>query len=55
VPRTGVGSGEIARNIAHVASATKGTTAGAVGTQQAAGELSRMSSELQTLIGAYQF
>jgi methyl-accepting chemotaxis protein len=46
------GSTEIAQNIIGVANAAKSTTSGANDTQQASAELSRMASELQSLVAA---
>ncbi len=48
------GTGEIARNITGVATAAESTTAGASDTQKAAMELSRMATELQTLVSRFK-
>jgi methyl-accepting chemotaxis protein len=55
VTEAAIGSGDIARNIVHVATAAQDTAAGAASTQQAACELSRMSSQLDGLVSGYQF
>ncbi|HZG94177.1 MAG TPA: methyl-accepting chemotaxis protein [Mycobacteriales bacterium] len=47
------GSTEIARNISAVADAAATTTSGAMQTQDSAAELSRMASELRTLVGRF--
>jgi methyl-accepting chemotaxis protein len=47
------GSTEIARNISAVADAAATTTSGALQTQDSAAELSRMASELRTLVGQF--
>ncbi len=49
------GSGEIAQTITVVATAAHETTDGAGNTQDAAGELARMASELRSLVGAFRF
>ena len=49
------GSGEIARNIAGVATAAQQTTVAASSTLQASGELSRMANNLEGLLVGYQF
>ena len=49
------GSNEIAQNITGVAQAAQSTTSGANDTQGAAGELARMASELQTLVGRFTY
>ncbi len=46
------GSTEIAQNIVGVAEAAKSTTTGASDTQRAAGELSRMATELQDVVSS---
>lgn len=48
------GSEEIAQNISSVASVAQGTTRGAQDNRRAAGELARMASELQTLLGQFK-
>jgi len=48
------GSTEIAQNITGVATAAQSTSGGATQTQSAASELSRMSSELQKLVGRFR-
>ena len=55
VAEAATGSGDIAQNISGVATAAKDTSTGAISTQQAAGELSRMASELSGLVSAYKF
>jgi methyl-accepting chemotaxis protein len=49
------GSGEIAGSITGVATAAATTTEGVQQTRDAAGELARMSSELQTLVQRFQY
>jgi len=49
------GSNEIAQNITGVAQAAQSTTSGANDTQGAAGELARMASELQGLVGRFTY
>jgi methyl-accepting chemotaxis protein len=49
------GSGSIARTISAVASAASVTTEGAADTEQAAGSLSEMASELQDLVGQFRY
>ena len=48
------GTQEIAANISGVAQAAQSTTQGAVDTQKASGELSRMATQLQTLVGQFK-
>ncbi len=55
VQEAAVGSGEIAANIAGVATAAQQTTQGAASTLQAAGELSKMAEELTAVIAGYKF
>ena len=50
-----LGTGEIARNVANVASAAQCTTQGASNTQQAAAELAHMASELQRLVSRFKY
>jgi hypothetical protein len=45
----------VAENIVAVAQAAKSTTEGANDTQTASGELSRMASELQKIVGQFKF
>jgi methyl-accepting chemotaxis protein/PAS domain-containing protein len=54
VNEAATGIGEIAKNVSSVAIAAKDTTQGASDTQRAAEGLSRMSSELQEVIGKYK-
>jgi len=49
------GSTEIAENIIAVATAAQMTSSGVQDTRQAAGELARMSTELQTLVDAFRY
>ncbi|MEO7999801.1 MAG: methyl-accepting chemotaxis protein [Gemmatimonadaceae bacterium] len=49
------GSQEIARTISLVAHAAENTTAGAIDTQTASGELARMANELQSIVSRFQF
>jgi methyl-accepting chemotaxis protein len=49
------GSSEIAQNITGVAQAARSTTDGAADTQKASGELARMASELQSLVGRFKY
>ncbi len=46
------GTGEISQNINNVATVAQSTTLGAANTQQAAGQLSRMATELQEIVAA---
>jgi methyl-accepting chemotaxis protein len=55
VSEAAAGSGEIAANINGVATAAAMTTEGVTQTRQAAGELARMSSDLQTLVQRFQY
>lgn len=48
------GSEEIAQNISSVANVARGTTRGAQDNQQAAGELARMATELQSLVAQFK-
>jgi methyl-accepting chemotaxis protein len=54
VSEAATGSTEIASNISGVASAAQATTEGVGDAQRAVAELTRMSSELQTLVGHYR-
>jgi methyl-accepting chemotaxis protein len=49
------GSTEIAQNIVGVAQAAQSTSGGATQTQAASGELSKMATELQTLVGRFKY
>jgi len=49
------GSSEIAQNIQTVSQAAEGTSSGASDTQKAAQELSTLASELQSLVGRFQY
>ena len=49
------GSTDIAANIVGVATAADTTTTGVTETQSAAGDLARMSSELQSLVANFTF
>ncbi|WP_159807037.1 methyl-accepting chemotaxis protein [Cellulomonas citrea] len=53
VNEAAAGSGEIAQSILGVAGAADQTTRGAAQSQQAAGELARMSAELTALVGTF--
>ena len=55
VSEAATGSGEIATNIGGVASAAALTTEGVAQTRSAAGELARMSSDLQALVQRFQY
>jgi len=55
VSEAATGSGQIAANINGVATAASMTTEGVSQTRQAAGELARMSSELQSLVQRFQY
>jgi methyl-accepting chemotaxis protein len=55
VSEAATGSSEIAANITGVADAAATTTEGVSQTRTAAGELSRMSSELQTLVQRFRY
>jgi methyl-accepting chemotaxis protein len=55
VSEAATGSGQIAANITGVATAASSTTEGVSQTRQAAGELARMSSELQWLVQRFQY
>jgi len=55
VTEAATGSGQIASNISGVASAAEMTTEGVTQTRVAAGELARMSSELQTLVQRFEY
>ena len=48
------GTGEIARNITEVAKAAKQTMQGAAETEKSAGALSKLATELQTLVGRFK-
>jgi methyl-accepting chemotaxis protein len=54
VTEAATGSAEIASNISGVASAAQATTEGVGDAQRAVAELTRMSSELQTLVSRFQ-
>lgn len=49
------GSGDIAHNITGVATAAQSTSTGAHQSQQAASELARMASGLQSVVGRFRF
>jgi methyl-accepting chemotaxis protein len=49
------GSSEIAQNITAVAQAARGTTEGASNTRSSADELSRMATDLQTLVSQFKY
>ena len=55
VSEAATGSSEIAGTISGVATAAAMTTEGVSQTRMAAGELARMSSELQTLVGRFTY
>ena len=55
VSEAATGSGQIAANITAVATAAATTTEGVSQTRVAAVELSRMSSELQTLVQRFRY
>jgi methyl-accepting chemotaxis protein len=55
VVEAATGSSEIASNITGVATAASMTTEGVTQTRQAAGDLARMSSELQTLVQRFRY
>ncbi|RJK95903.1 methyl-accepting chemotaxis protein, partial [Vallicoccus soli] len=55
VSEAATGSGEIAASITGVATAAQVTTEGVGQSQQAVGELARMSSELQALVGRFRY
>jgi methyl-accepting chemotaxis protein len=55
VAEAATGAGEIARNITGVASAAEVTTEGVAQSQQAVGELARMSSDLQTAVSRFRY
>lgn len=55
VAEAATGASEIARNVTAVAAAAEEATAGANNTSAAADELSRMSSDLQNLVGQFRF
>jgi methyl-accepting chemotaxis protein len=55
VAEAATGSSEIAQNIVGVAEAAQTTSAGVTQSQDAASELSRMSGELQTLVGQFRY
>jgi methyl-accepting chemotaxis protein len=48
-----VGTNEIAANVSGVATAAEATRTGVAGSQQASAELSKMASELQSLVGRF--
>jgi methyl-accepting chemotaxis protein len=54
VGEAAAGTGDIAQNIAGVAQATRVTSEGVSQTQQATAELSRMSSELRSIVGTFR-
>jgi methyl-accepting chemotaxis protein len=49
------GTGEIARNVTHVAQAASDTSTGALHTHTTAGDLSRLATDLQELVGQFQY
>ena len=49
-----VGSDEIAKNVASVASVSRDTTVGASNCQEAASQLSIMATELQAMVGKFK-
>ena len=55
VSEAAMGSGEIAANITGVATAAQVTTEGIADSQRAAGELARLSSELQALVNRFTY
>jgi methyl-accepting chemotaxis protein len=55
VGEAATGSGEIAANITGVATAAAMTTEGVSQTRTAAGELARMSADLQTVVDRFRF
>ncbi len=55
VGETAKGSAEISQNISGVAQAAQDTSSGVGQTQEAANELSRMASDLQKLVGKFQY
>ena len=55
VTEAALGSGQIAANITGVATAASTTTEGVSQTRSAAGELARMSSELQSLVQQFHY
>ncbi len=55
VTEAATGSSEIAQNITGIAGAAQTTSSGVQDTQQASGDLARMSSELQTLVGNFRY
>ena len=55
VGKTAKGSSEISQNISGVAQAAQDTSSGVGQTQEAANELSRMASDLQKLVGKFQY
>ena len=55
VAEAAAGSSEIAGNIVSVATAAQATSSGVGETQRAAGDLARMSSDLQTLVGRFRY
>jgi methyl-accepting chemotaxis protein len=55
VSEAATGSGDIARNIAGVATAAQQTTVGASNTLSTAGELSQMASDLKEVVDVYKF
>lgn len=55
VSETVLGSSQVTENITAVAMAAKSTSNGAANARKAAGELSRMSAELQTLVERFKY
>ncbi|HEY0359795.1 MAG TPA: hypothetical protein VGD11_14515, partial [Mycobacteriales bacterium] len=55
VAEAATGAEEIAQNITGVASAAEVTTEGVAQSQQAVGELARMSSELQSAVSRFRY
>jgi methyl-accepting chemotaxis protein len=55
VAEAAAGAGDIAKNISRVASNAQGAAGGMVEVRGAAADLSRMSSDLQTLVGRFRY
>jgi methyl-accepting chemotaxis protein len=55
VTEAATGSGQIASNITGVAAAASTTTEGVAQTRVTAGDLARMSGELQTLVQRFRY
>ncbi len=55
VAQAAAGSGQISENVASVATSVQSTATGARETQTAAGELARMATELDQLVGGFQY